>query len=347
MIIARSPLRVSFTGGGTDIPQFYERYGPGAVVSTTINKYVYVSLSEKFGGGISLRYRVHENKERADQLDHPLVREMLNHYGVTGGIELVITSDVPARGSGLGASSALACALAAILEYYTGREVTDKEAIAKVASDVEISKVGSPIGKQDHYSSAFGGLNFILFQKDGSVSVERFASEDFIGELESQSMLFYLDIQHKYLDERGNQKKDTHFVQKILKEQVVEIDSKRRIYELQRDNAIALWEHMRYEVPERFIDHVNENWRLKRSLHPEISNAEIDAIIQKAYSAGATAAKVCGAGGGGFLYLMVPPYMQGEVRKALEGLKELKFMFEKKGVEVVFDDTEKEPCGAH
>lgn len=344
MIIARSPLRISFAGGGTDIPQFYERYGPGAVVSTSINKYVYVSLNQKFGGGVSLRYRVHENKRHAQEIDHPLVRELLLHYGVTDGVELVISSDVPARGSGLGASSALACALAAILEYYTGREITDKSAIAHIASTVEIEKVGSPIGRQDHYSSAIGGVNLFKFNKDGQIDCEAFTGREFIAEIAEQSMLFYLDIEHAY--KGGGEKKDTHFVQAILHDQIQEIDAHRKIYELQRDNAIALWKNMQYEVPERFIDHVNENWRLKKSLHRDISSRVIDAIIQRAYSAGATAAKVCGAGGGGFLYLVVPPYMQADVRKELHDMNELKFGFDDKGVEVVFDDTERQATHA-
>lgn len=340
MIIARSPLRISFAGGGTDIPQFYENNEFGAVVSTAINKYVYVSLNEKFGGGVSLRYRVHENKQSAYEIDHPLVREMLLHYGVEDGIELVISSDVPARGSGLGASSALACALSAILEHYTGREITDKGSIAHIASMIEIEKVGSPIGKQDHYSSAFGGVNLFKFHANGDVDREQFQSQDFIDEIESQSMLFYLDLQHNYKD--GGLKKDTHFVQTILHDQVSEMSAHRRVYCLQRDNALSLWKNMGYEVPERFIDHVNENWRLKKGLHKDISNSIIDQIVLKAFAAGATAQKVCGAGGGGFLYLVVPPYMQADVRKAMAPLHELKFKFEKKGVEIVFDDTQKE-----
>lgn len=341
MIIARSPLRVSFAGGGTDIPQFYEKHGPGVVVSTAINKYVYVSLNEKFGGGVSLRYRVHENKQSAQEIDHPLVREILLRYGVMDGVELVISSDVPARGSGLGASSALACALVAILEYYTGREITDRDAIAHMASFIEIEKVGSPIGKQDHYSSAFGGVNLFKFNSDGTVDREQFHSQEFIDEIESQSMLFYLDLQHNYKD--SGAKKDTHFVQTILHDQVTDMEKYSRVYGLQRDNALSLWKNMSYEVPERFIDHINENWRLKKGLHKDISNPIIDAIVLKAFAAGATAQKVCGAGGGGFLYLVVPPYMQADVRKAMAPLHELKFKFEKQGVEIVFDDTQKEP----
>lgn len=350
MIIARSPLRISFAGGGTDLPAFYEKYGPGAVVSTSIDKHVYVSIGRKFGGGVSLRYRVIENHQNASEIEHPLVREILKGFGVDDGVEIVISSDVPARGSGLGASSALACALVAALDRFTnstpveakGEEGEDYRAgIAERAAMFEIQKVGSPIGKQDHYSSSLGGVNFIQFNADGSVNTEKFRAQDFVDEIEGQSMLFYLDIGHTYKDGPAV-RKDTKFVQKILHDQVLSMDRTHKVYELQRDNAIGLWKNMAYEVPERFIDHVNENWRLKRSTHPEISNQIIDAVIQKAYEAGATAAKVCGAGGGGFLYLMVPPYMQGDVRRALTGLQELRFGFDKTGVEVVFDGRGKE-----
>ena len=331
MIIARSPLRISFAGGGTDLPVFYEKYGWGAVVSTSINCYVYVTLNKKFDGKVSVRYSIHENCDQVIELKHALIRETLLNYGVTNGIEIVIVSEVPARGSGLGASSALTSALCLCLAEYQGKVDNDKESIAEGASYIEIERVGSPIGKQDHYSSALGGLNFFRFTKR-KVEIKSFPRTDFVEELEGQSMLFSLNMEREY--------KDGSFVHKILREQMDSIDSMNQIYQMQRDNALRLWEHMQYEVIERFMDHVNENWRLKRKTHPEITNPAIDSIIQRALSAGATAAKVCGAGGGGFLYLMVPPSMQGNVRSQLEELHELRFRFDTKGAEVIFSDME-------
>src|SRR3990167_1232870 len=332
MIITRAPLRISFAGGGTDIPQFYRKYGPGAVVSTSINKYVYVTLNKKFNGGVSVRYRIHENVDSVKDLKHLLIRECLLAYGIKNGIEIVVTSEVPARGSGLGASSALANALLLALDKFAGgRGLLDNEDIADLAAKIEINKCNSPIGKQYHYASAMGGMNFIQFNQDESVEVKSLIYDlNFYNELESQSMLFYLDIEHKYQD--GN------FVQKILKDQASSVDGMMSIYQLQRDNAICLMEHMEYSVMERFMDHVNENWRIKKMTHQDISSPEIDKIIQKAYSSGATAAKVCGAGGGGFLYLIVPPSMQDEVRSALTGLSELKFKFDQTGAECIFDE---------
>lgn len=331
MIIARSPLRVSFAGGGTDIPGYYEKYGPGIVVSTSIDKHVYVTLTKKFDGKVSVRWRIHENVDNVRELKHPLIRETLLHYGIESGVEIVIISDVPARGSGLGASSALACALVAALERYKTGEDQEKPTIALIAASLEINRVGSPIGKQDHYASAFGGFNKITFHIKGNVEVTPFDSS-FVKEIESQSMLFYLDHGHAAAKGSGG------FVQKILKDQVAEIEEKHHQYDLQRDNALRMWEHMAYEVPERFMDHVNENWRLKRGMHPDITNQFIDGVVQRAYSAGATAAKVCGAGGGGFVYLMVPESMQDNVRKELSDLQDLRFKFDKKGTEVVFSD---------
>lgn len=338
MIIARAPLRISFSGGGTDIPAFYENYGPGFVVSTSINRHVYVTLNEKFDGKVSVRYRVHENVDTVRELKHPLIREILKEYGINTGVEIVIISEVPAKGSGLGASSAIAVALCAALERWKIGPVADtllyRKNLAQIAARIEIEKCSSPIGKQDHYASALGGFNSIKFLQDGSVEGESFDDTEFIREIEGQSMLFYLNMEHSYQEGGG------HFVQKVLKDQIAEMEKNHHIHELQRDNAIKLWENMTYAVPERFMDHVNENWRLKRTLHGDITNPEIDAIIQRAYKAGATAAKVVGAGGGGFLYLMVPKVMQGDVRTALSDLMELKFGFDTKGVEVIFDGAE-------
>lgn len=339
MIISRSPLRISFAGGGTDIPVFYENYGPGVVVSTSINRYVYVTLNKKFDGKVSVRYRVHENVDTVDDLKHPLIREILKSYGISHGVEIVIISEVPAKGSGLGASSALAVALCAALDHFTIGEIENNESYRKTvacdAAKIEISNVGSPIGKQDHYASAIGGFNLIRFMKDGSVENVPFKDEVFKNEVEDQSMLFYLDMEHDYHPGEG------HFVQRVLKDQIAEMHKNRHIYSLQADNAMRLWENMTYAVPERFMDHVNENWRLKRTLHEGISNPPIDAIIQRAYVAGATAAKVCGAGGGGFLYLMVPKVMQNSVRNAL-GNMELNFRFEEKGVQIIFNGSAEE-----
>lgn len=345
MIIARSPLRVSFAGGGSDLPQFYEKYGPGVVVSAAIKKHVYVTISEKFGSGVSVRYRVHETPEIVQDLKHALIREALLNYGIHTGVEIVVSSDVPARGSGLGASSALACALVAALERYTDGKIPEsmdyKGAVADLASYIEMEKVGSPIGKQDHYASAYGGVNKFEFNVDGSVSREVFQEGDFTREIESQSMLFYLKMEHDYKGGGG-------FVQRILKDQVDSMDKMNLTYKLQRDNAMRLWEHMGYEVPERFIDHVNENWRIKRTTHPDVTNGMIDEVVQRAFKAGATAAKVCGAGGGGFVYFMVPLSMQGLVRAELSELSELECQFDFEGTRVIFDGNAERsvPCSS-
>jgi D-glycero-alpha-D-manno-heptose-7-phosphate kinase len=344
MIITRSPLRVSFAGGGTDIPAFYKKYEPGVVVSTSINRYVYVTVNQKFDGKVSVRYRVHEMVDSVSELKHPLIRECLLHYGIEKGIEIVISSEVPARGSGLGASSALACALCLALSRFVGEPLDEavtnpKNHIAGRAAYIEINKCFSPIGKQDHYASAFGGLNLIKFFADDSVEVTPYAEDDFYREIEAQSMLFYLDIEHEYHAAEGD-KTGRSFVQKILRDQVAEVDEKAHTHILQRDNALNLWANMEYAVPERFMDHINENWRLKRNVHQDISNKKIDAIVDRAYAAGATAAKVCGAGGGGFLYLMVPPSMQDSVREELSELNELKFGFEQKGTQCIFEEKE-------
>lgn len=348
MIIARAPLRVSFAGGGTDIPAFYTKYGPGVVVSTAINKYVYVTLSPKFNGKVTVRYSVVENVDTVDEIKHSLIREVLKAYGIKDSIEVAIASDVPARGSGLGASSALTVALCVACEKWIDKndmrfktsmcideiDSSDRRKLAEKAARIEIDAVGSPIGKQDHYASAVGGLNRHLFKHSEAVE-----SIPYDGELKediaAQSMLFYLNIEHKYEDN------GSHFVLRILKDQNADIEKNRKVYELQRDNAIEMWDHLtNYENFERFMDHINQNWRLKKTLHGEISNPEIDKFMERAFKGGAIAAKVSGAGGGGFAYLLVPISMQESVREELREFRELKFKFAG-GAHIVFDSGER------
>lgn len=337
MIITRAPLRISFAGGGTDIPQFYEQWPPGAVVSTAINKYVYVTLSEKFNKKVSVRYCIHENVDSARDLKHCLVREALLKYGILNNVEIVIISEAPARGSGLGASSSLAVALCAALECFTQKKliltknIAYKYYLAEMASYLEIDLVKSPIGKQDQYASAFGGLNLMRFKK-AKCEVIPFELQSFIDRIESYSMLFYLDMEHEYSDS-GN------FMQRILKDQIHEIEKKKSTYQLHRDNALQLWESMQYGQIECFAGHVNENWRIKKTLHPNMSNSKIDDFMNRAYANGAIAAKVCGAGGGGFAYFMVPPKMQDFLRKEFCDYEELPCSFNEKGVEIIYRDN--------
>jgi len=170
MIITRAPLRISFSGGGTDLPAFYENNDFGCVLSTTINKHVYVTLNHKFDGNLSLRYRKHEITENVDGLEHKLIQAVLKHYGIHSGVEIVIASDVPSKGSGLGASSAMTVALCLALEKYTGLVKDDmpiKSELAETAAQIDIYKANAPIGRQDQYASSIGGFNFIRLTKCG------------------------------------------------------------------------------------------------------------------------------------------------------------------------------------
>lgn len=335
MIITRAPLRISFSGGGTDIPAVYRIIGGGAVVSTAITRYVYVTLNEKFDRQVSVRYRIHEQVDRVRGIKHPLIRETLADYGIDDNVELVVASDVPARGSGLGASSALAVALSLACHRWTGRDDPDPRTLAERAAMIEIERVGSPIGKQDHYAAAWGGVHLFRFAAEG-VAVEPAPPSSFPAALADESLLFYLQAEHAYAG--------STFVQRILRDQVDQAAQQVATHRLQRDNALAMWEEWAYESRERFADRVNENWRLKQTLHVDITSVAIEAVILRARAAGAIAAKVCGAGGGGFLYVLAPRDAHGAVRQAV-ALPELRCTFTTAGAEVVFDDGARRHVG--
>ena len=165
MIISQTPLRMSFVGGGSDLPEFYRQYG-GAVLSTAIDRYVYVSVNRKFDGGIRLAYSRTEEVERLDQIEHRLFRAVFEMLGVDGGVEVTTTADIPSRGTGLGSSSTFTVGLLQAASAYLGRYVSS-EALARMACEVELERCGEPIGKQDQYAAAFGGFNLLEFSEAG------------------------------------------------------------------------------------------------------------------------------------------------------------------------------------
>ena len=322
MIVTQTPLRVSFFGGGTDFPDFYHDHG-GAVLSAAIDKYVFVIVKERFDDAIYVNYSSKEVVDSVNEIRHELVREAMRATGVAGGIEITTLADVPSTGTGLGSSSAVLVGLLHALHTYQGDLVT-AEQLAHKACEIEVERLGHPIGKQDQYIAAFGGLRPIEFARDGSVTTERLSlPRGARPRLASRLMLFYTN---------RSRSADT-----ILEDQRDNIPDRTEILSAMRDMAYAGVKHLTAGDLDALGQDLDEAWRLKTRLADDISNAEIDGHYERAQEAGAFGGKITGAGGGGFLLLYAPPSHQDRVREALATLRELPMGFEPDGSKVIFN----------
>ena len=323
MIITRTPFRVSFIGGGSDLKDFYSKT-PGAVLSTTINKYMYISSHPFFNRkAFQLKYSKTELANSIDEIQHPILREVLKKFGIKGGLEISSNADIPA-GTGLGSSSAFTVGLLHNLHISKSKYIV-KSRLAKEACEVEIDILKAPIGKQDQYASAFGGLNLIEFLQDGSVKVEPIAiSGEDKRTLQKKILMFYTKTQRS--------------ASSILKKQK---------YFMANNDKFGLIKEMipyvyklRDALYQRQFDYLGEvlhkGWLLKKKITKEITNENIDFYYKKALKAGAIGGKLLGAGGGGFLLFYCPVEKQSSVRKALKSLFELKFTFDYEGSKVIY-----------
>jgi D-glycero-alpha-D-manno-heptose-7-phosphate kinase len=324
MIISRTPLRMSFAGGGSDLPSYYRENG-GAVLSTAIDKFVYVTVSEKFDSHIRVSYSRTEEVESVDEVAHPLVREGMKLSGVTDGVEITSVADIPAKGTGLGSSSSFTVGLMHALYAHRGLHVP-AERLAAEACEIEIGRCGEPIGKQDQYAAAYGGLSFIRFNQDDSVCVDPIiCRRETIRDLESQILVFYTGI--------------TRSASAILKSQGEALATqadKRQIMARMVALAYDLKREIEANRPDQLGAILHESWLLKRSISDNISSSQIDLWYEAARKAGATGGKVLGAGSGGFLVFAVPEDRKSAVRKALADLKEVSFGFEPQGSKIIF-----------
>lgn len=321
MIITRTPFRMSFAGGGSDIASFYEKHG-GCVLSTTINKYMYISVHPSFElKETVLKYSQTEVVDDISKIDHKYFKEVLNLLRISG-VEISSTADVPA-GTGLGSSSSFTVGLLHALYSYKGKFVS-KEKLAAKACEIEIDRLKNPIGKQDQYAAAYGGLSFYQFNKDGSVFVEPvIMRSELYSQLERNLMMFYTG--------------ELHSASAILKEQSVNITSgDKEANQLKMcDLARELREELQHNNIDAMGEILNEGWNLKRTLANGISNPEIDEYYDIAMKHGAIGGKLLGAGGGGFLLFYVPENRQYEVRMAM-GLQQMPFSFDYQGSAVIY-----------
>lgn len=326
MIITRAPFRVSFCGGGSDLPAFYEKHG-GCVLSTTIRKYMYLTIHNYFyKDEIVLKYSQTEIVKDYDSIEHRYFKQCLKDFGVMG-VEISSMADIPS-GTGLGSSSAFTVALLHLLHTYRG-EYVSKYKLAKDACEVEIDKLGEPIGKQDQFAAAFGGLNYYEFQPGGFVNVEPIImNPQSYKTLEDNLLMFYLGGVHsasEILKEQGQNLSDSIKIK--TQQQMCQI-AKELKEELQKNNVDAMGELL------------HENWMLKRSLASGITNPMIDDIYEMAMKAGALGGKLLGAGGAGFMIFYVKPDNKEAVRHALKGLREMKFEMDNSGASIIFVDKE-------
>jgi D-glycero-alpha-D-manno-heptose-7-phosphate kinase len=323
MIISRTPLRMSFVGGGSDLPVFYRRHG-GAVVSTAVNQFVYITVNPKFDDRIRVSYSKTEEAPTVNRIKHPLVRESLKLLGIAGGVEITSIADIPGKGSGLGSSSAFTVGLLQALHAHAGRHA-GAEQLAREACAIEIERCGEPIGKQDQYAAAFGGLNFIEFNPDDSVRVEPIiCRRETLEELQQNILVLYTGI--------------TRSASAILKDQQAALATEKRKQTVTR-HLVELAHTLRRELQQNrassFGEIIHEGWRLKKSLARNISSDVIDDWYARARKAGAVGGKLLGAGTGGFLLFYAPPERQAAITAALK-LRRMPFCFEPQGSRIIF-----------
>jgi len=320
MIVTRTPFRVSFAGGGSDLKEFYSKNEYGAVASAAINKYMYIVIHPYFHDKIRLKYSKTEDVEHIDEIQHPIVRECLKKVELGKGVEIASFADVPA-GTGLGSSSAFTVGLLNALYAYKGRAVS-KERLAAEACEIEIDILGEPIGKQDQYAAAYGNINYIRFNKDETVDVSPILlTESARKILESNLCLYYVGGKRRSADilteQRNNMSKEDKF--QNLKKMVTLTDELRD--SLQGENIKAVGSIL------------HKGWLYKKELANGISNKDIDNLYDVAIRYGAMGGKLLGAGGTGFLLIYSDDH--SNLQKQL-GCRVLPFNIDRDGTKIIF-----------
>ncbi len=325
MIISRAPVRLSMGGGGTDLPSYYSNHG-GFLMAVSINKYVHILVNKRFQNDIRLSYSETEIVKNVNEIKHNIFRESLKYTGIESQLELVSVADVPSK-CGLGTSSTFTVALLNGLFTYK-RDYKPIGQIAEAACHLEIDILKEPIGKQDQYASAYGGLNAFYFEKDGSVNVEpvNIKQENLI-ELQNNILLFYLNKERSAGDILADQNKKS-----IQNDEVT-------IERLHKIKQIGLHTKKVFESGNinEFGEILNEHWQTKKGLSKKISSDYVDEIYETALKNGAIGGKVVGAGGGGFI-MFYCPYEKSKLIASLKkfNIYPMWFTFEFEGAKKIF-----------
>jgi D-glycero-alpha-D-manno-heptose-7-phosphate kinase len=324
MIISRTPLRISFVGGGSDLPAFFEREH-GAVVSTAINKYIYITVNPKFDRKIRASYSRTEIVDSVDDVRHELIREALNVTGIDGAIEITSISDIPSQGTGLGSSSTYTVGLLNALYAYRGH-LAGAERLAHEACEIEIKRCNKPIGKQDQYIAAYGGLKYIKFNPDSSVFVDPIiCAPETRRQLQGRLLMLYTGLTRRADDILAEQSRGS-----------VNDEEKRACLK----RMVGLVRQVRDALNSNNLDGFGEvlhaNWMEKRQLASGISNPMIDHWYETARVHGAIGGKILGAGGGGFLLVYAPVERHKDICRALPELRPISFRFEPQGSKLIY-----------
>jgi D-glycero-alpha-D-manno-heptose-7-phosphate kinase len=324
MIISQTPLRISFVGGGTDMDSYY-KVSPGMVISTAIDKYIFVIVNQRYDDKIYINYMKKEIVDKVHEIKHDLVREAMIKTGLKRGVEITMLADIPSSGSGLGSSSSLTVGLLNAFYNFQGQQV-DASRLAIEACQIEIDVLGNPIGKQDQYIAAFGGIKKFIFNTDDSVLINslKLSANDRI-KLGSNILLHFTDITRKAGKILGDQKSKSKDNFKSLNTIAAMVPTLEKEFEQKNWDSLGPL--------------LLKNWELKRKLASGISLPEIEKMTKTALENGSTGVKIAGAGGGGFLMSYTPREYQNKFRLAMQDYVELPFMLDPIGSRIIFNMT--------
>jgi len=321
VIISRTPLRISFLGGGTDFPDFYNKHN-GAVISMAIDKYIYAIVKPRFDDKIVLHYTKTETVDNPEEIQHEIIKIAMMITGLEKGIEVTTLGDIPAEGTGLGSSSTLTVGLLHAFYGYQGIEV-DAEKLAHEACNIEIDIMGKGIGKQDQYIAAYGGMRAFTFQKD---RIDAFHFKRRIRkQIAARSLLFYTGI--------------TRQASEILDEQKEKIPDNNEVLQKMLKLTLMGKTYLDNEKYNQFGSLIKDNWEMKKTLSSNITTPEITDIIADAVNAGAAGYKICGAGGGGFLLVYCDEDKREAIRKQMSKYQELSIKCEEQGSRIIYQEA--------
>lgn len=322
MIIVQTPLRVSLFGGGTDFRPFFLAEG-GCVLSFAIDKYIFLTIKKRFDEKLRIGYTRTEMVDQVPEIQHELIREALCLTGIRAGVEVTTMGDIPSQGSGLGSSSTVTVGALHAMYAYLG-EIVTAEKLAQQACEIEIDRLGKPIGIQDQYIAAYGGLRFMEFSPEDKVCAQKLELDEASKRrLNENLLLFFTGM--------------TRQASKILGEQKANLKDRVKVLREMKQIAYTVRDELRSGQVDAVGEYLHESWLLKKQLASQISNGVIDELYAAARQAGALGGKITGAGGGGFLLLYCPHARQDAVRAALSNLQELPFQIEPDGSKVIFN----------